>query len=52
MLESKQFTAQKEEQSALELVAQQAGAAAASRTKSGPVRGIGSWDDAMIRARG
>ena len=51
VLESKQFTAQKLEQSALELAAIDAGALAQQK-KSGPVRGTGSWDDAMIRAKG
>ena len=51
VLESKQFTAQKLEQSALELAAVEAGAAS-DKKKSGPVRGTGSWDDAMIRAKG
>jgi len=51
VLESKQFTAQKLEQSALEVAAIEAGALAAQK-KSGPVRGTGSWDDAMIRAKG
>ncbi|MBB5035758.1 class I SAM-dependent DNA methyltransferase [Prosthecobacter vanneervenii] len=51
VLESKQFTAQKLEQSALELAAIDAGALAHQK-KSGPVRGTGSWDDAMIRAKG
>ena len=51
VLESKQFTAQKLEQSALELAALQAGAITSAK-KSGPVRGTGSWDDAMIRAKG
>jgi hypothetical protein len=51
VLESKQFTAQKLEQSALELTAIEAGALAQQK-KSGPVRGTGSWDDAMIRAKG
>jgi hypothetical protein len=51
VLESKQFTAQKLEQSALELAALQAGAISSAK-KSGPVRGTGSWDDAMIRAKG
>ncbi|HBJ83486.1 MAG TPA: SAM-dependent methyltransferase, partial [Verrucomicrobiales bacterium] len=51
VLESKQFTAQKLEQSALEAAALQAGAIAGVK-KSGPVRGTGSWDDAMIRAKG
>ncbi len=51
VLESKQFTAQKLEQSALETAAIEAGALAAQK-KSGPVRGTGSWDDAMIRAKG
>ena len=51
VLESKQFTAQKQEQSALELAAIGAGALEQQK-KSGPVRGTGSWDDAMIRAKG
>ncbi|MCP5559976.1 MAG: class I SAM-dependent DNA methyltransferase [Verrucomicrobiaceae bacterium] len=51
VLESKQFTAQKLEQTTLELAAIQAGAAE-DKKKSGPVRGTGSWDDAMIRAKG
>ncbi|MCF7789838.1 MAG: hypothetical protein K9N47_27190 [Prosthecobacter sp.] len=51
VLESKQFTAQKLEQSALELAAIDAGTLAQQK-KSGPVRGTGSWDDAMIRAKG
>lgn len=51
VLESKQFTAQKLEQSALELAAAEAGTLAQQK-KSGPVRGTGSWDDAMIRAKG
>ncbi len=51
VLESKQFTAQKLEQSALELAAIDAGALTQQK-KSGPVRGTGSWDDAMIRAKG
>lgn len=51
VLESKQFTAQKEEQSNLELAAIEAGALA-EKKKSGPVRGTGAWDDAMLRARG
>ncbi len=51
VLESKQFTAQKLEQSALELAAIEAGAVT-DKKKSGPVRGTGSWDDAMIRAKG
>ncbi|MCX6855656.1 MAG: class I SAM-dependent DNA methyltransferase, partial [Verrucomicrobia bacterium] len=51
ILESKQFTAQKLEQSALEQAAIQAGAATVQK-KSGPVRGTGGWDDAMIRAKG
>ncbi len=51
VLESKQFTAQKEEQSTLQLTALKAGAVA-DKKKSGPVRGTGGWDDAMLRARG
>ncbi|MDP1588188.1 MAG: hypothetical protein Q8M07_10610 [Prosthecobacter sp.] len=51
VLESKQFTAQKLEQSALEAAALQAGTLVSVK-KSGPVRGTGSWDDAMIRAKG
>lgn len=50
VLESKQFTAQKLEQSALDLAAVKAGAVADK--KSCPVRGSGSWDDAVIRAKG
>lgn len=52
VLESKQFTAQKLEQSALAAAAAQAGAITTAAKKSGPVRGTGSWDDAMIRAKG
>ncbi len=51
VLESKQFTAQKMEQSALELAAIDAGAAA-EKKKAGVVRGTGGWDDAMVRAKG
>ncbi|HEY1049335.1 MAG TPA: DNA methyltransferase [Prosthecobacter sp.] len=51
VLESKQFAAQKLAQTALEIAAVDAGAVE-GRKKSGPVRGTGSWDDAMIRARG
>lgn len=51
ILESKQFTAQKMEQSALELIAIKAGAAE-EKKKTGIVRGTGGWDDAMIRAKG
>lgn len=49
--ESKQFVAPKEEQTDLELTAIKAGVADAKK-KSGPVRGSGAWDDAMIRAKG
>jgi SAM-dependent methyltransferase len=51
VLESKQFTTQKLEQSALEAAAIEAGAITGAK-RSGPVRGTGSWDDAMIRAKG
>jgi len=51
VLESKQFTAQKLEQSALQTAALQAGTLVSAK-KSGPMRGTGSWDDAMIRAKG
>jgi hypothetical protein len=49
--ESKQFADVKHEQSELELVAIKAGVVEAKK-KSGPVRGTGAWDDAMLRARG
>ncbi len=49
--ESKQFADVKQEQSELELVAIKAGVVEAKK-KSGPVRGTGAWDDAMLRARG
>lgn len=49
--ESKQFVAPQEEQSELELIAIKAGVLE-SRKKSGPIRGSGAWDDAMLRARG
>jgi len=51
VLESKKFTAQKEEQTDLQLAAVQSGAVG-EKKKSGPVRGTGAWDDAMLRARG
>ncbi|MGV3660886.1 MAG: class I SAM-dependent DNA methyltransferase [Prosthecobacter sp.] len=51
VLESKQFAAQKLAQTALEIAAIEAGAVE-EKKKSGPVRGTGSWDDAMMRARG
>jgi hypothetical protein len=49
--ESKQFADVKQEQSELELVAIKAGVVEPKK-KSGPVRGTGAWDDAMLRARG
>jgi hypothetical protein len=49
--ESKQFVAPKEEQTDLELTAIKAGVVEAAK-KSGPIRGSGAWDDAMIRAKG
>jgi hypothetical protein len=52
VFESKQFAARREELTALEAAAVQAGAIAATAKKSGPVRGTGAWDDAMIRAKG
>ncbi len=52
VFESKQFAARREELSALENAAVQAGAIAAAPKKSGPVRGTGAWDYAMIRAKG
>ena len=51
VLESKQFAAQKLAHTALEIAAIEAGAVE-EKKRSGPVRGTGSWDDAMIRARG
>lgn len=52
VLESKQFAARREELTALERAAIDSGALAAAVKKSGPVRGTGAWDDAMIRAKG
>ena len=52
VFESKQFAARREELSALEAAAVQAGAIAAAAKKSGPVRDTGAWSDAMIRAKG
>jgi hypothetical protein len=52
VFESKQFAARREELSALEAAAVQAGAIAAAAKKSGPVRETGAWSDAMIRAKG
>ena len=52
VFESKQFAARREAQSALETAAVQAGAIPAAVKKSGPIRGTGAWDDAMIRAKG
>ena len=52
VFESKQFAARREELSALEAAAVQAGAIAAAVKKSGPVRDTGAWSDAMIRAKG
>lgn len=52
VLESKQFAARREELTALERAAIDSGALAAAMKKSGPVRGTGAWDDAMIRAKG
>ncbi len=49
--ESKQFVAPKEEQTDLELTAIKAGVLDGKK-KSGPIRGSGAWDDAMIRAKG
>ena len=51
VLESKKFTAQKEEQTDLQLAAVQSGTVE-EKKKSGPVRGSGAWDEAMLRARG
>lgn len=50
VLEAKQFAAPQEEPSALQLTAEEAGVYQ-TKKKSGPVRGTGSWDEAMIRAR-
>lgn len=51
VLEAKQFTAQQPAQTELTLAAATVGA---SKTKkgTGPVRGSGAWDEAMIRAHG
>ena len=51
VLEAKQFVAPKAEPSDLELAAVASGALA-EKKKTGPVRGSGAWDDAMIKARG
>lgn len=51
VLESKQYTAKKEEQSMLQLAALKAGVVE-EKKKSGPLRGTGAWDDAMLRAKG
>ena len=51
ILESKQFVAPQEEQTDLELTAIKAGMVD-KKKKSGPLRGSGAWDDAMIRAKG
>ena len=51
ILESKQFVAPQEEQTNLELTAIKAGVVD-KKKKSGPLRGSGAWDDAMLRARG
>ncbi|WP_206026386.1 class I SAM-dependent DNA methyltransferase [Roseimicrobium sp. ORNL1] len=51
VLESKQYTAKKEEQSMLQLAALKAGVVE-EKKKSGPLRGTGAWDDAMVRAKG
>ncbi|MEY3898735.1 MAG: hypothetical protein RLZZ214_4257 [Verrucomicrobiota bacterium] len=51
ILESKQFVAPQEEQTDLELTAIKAGVVD-KKKKSGPLRGSGAWDDAMIRAKG
>ena len=51
VLESKQFQAAKAAASQLELAAQEAGVIAKKKS-SQPVRGTGSWDDAMVKARG
>ncbi len=51
ILESKQFVAPQDEQTDLELTAIKAGVMD-KKKKSGPLRGSGAWDDAMLRARG
>ena len=51
VLEAKQFTAQQPEQTELTLAAVAVGAAKPKKG-TGPVRGSGAWDEAMIRAHG
>lgn len=51
VLEAKQFVARAEEPTELTTVAEEAGIYTAKR-KSGPVRGSGARDDAMMKARG
>ena len=52
VLESKQFHAAHPEATQLQLAAEEAGAVAAAKKKSGPTRGTEKWDDAMFKARG
>jgi len=51
VLESKQFAPPNEEQTPLQLLAEEAGIYG-SKKKSGPVRGSEAWDEAMFKARG
>ena len=51
VLEAKQFADQKEEQTPLAIVAEEAAIYKTKKTSS-PVRGTGAWDDAMLKARG
>ena len=52
VLEAKQFIAQQPEPTELTLAAVAVGAAAKPKKATGPVRGSGAWDEAMIRAHG
>ena len=51
VLESKQFAPPNEEQTPLQLLAEEAGIYG-TKKKSGPVRGSEAWDEAMFEARG
>ncbi len=50
VLEAKQFAGPAEEPSSLQQMAEDAGIYQ-TKKKSGPVRGTGAWDEAMLRAR-
>jgi len=51
VLESKQFAPPNEEQTPLQIVAEEAGIYG-TKKKSGPARGSEAWDEAMFKARG